>query len=385
MGASSTSLAGLLSISASTIQSQDYGVQGGVKISSYPIFPSPQFTLSSYSGQTQSQPIFSIFNNDFAFNVLTIDNQGGVYAASSIQATTFIGSGANLTSGTIPDTALTSGVSSTGVAGRFVKYGSNGSLSASTGSFTNVISAGTSTFSNITASSSSLPVLNLITTASNRDPGNTFSISNTSGQVSTYFYPGGIGLATTVDFTTNITIDAASGISLQNGPTLGVGNTTLGSGYLRHSSSLSIAIGDNITASGGINLGTSLATTNILGSTVLQGNTFFYQPAASAVNATASLNASTVLLGIITSTTAATVTLTLPTGTNFENAINTYSTAKPVSSAFDFSIINTGTNNLTVASAAGWTLVGSMTISASTSGSFRSRKSAANTFTLYRL
>jgi hypothetical protein len=281
------------------------------------------------------------------------------------------------------DSYLVSGVSSTGSAGTLVKYGTNGSISASTGSFTNVIATGSSLFSNITASSSSIPTLNLITTASNSSQ-NVFTISNPSGQIWTYFSPGSINIADS-SFTTNITIDATAGLSLQNGPTLSVGNSNLGNGYLRHTSNLAFSIGDNITASGGIKLGTSVSTINMLGTIVHQGNTYGYQPAASAVNATASLNASTILLGIITSTTAASVTLTLPTGANFENIINTYLTPPPVNTAWDFNVINTGPNILTLATATGWTLTGQMTVSASTSARFRARKSATNTFTLYRV
>jgi hypothetical protein len=302
--------------------------------------------------------------------------------------------GSNMVAGTILDSALSSGTSSAGASNNIVKYGNNGSLTAGsggfittgTGSFSNISTTGSSIFSNITASSvySLGPVLNLISTASNSSQ-NILTLSNTSGQYSVYMGPGAINLTNLSDYTTNITIDGTSGISLQNGPTLNVGSTYIADGIIRYSPGQSLAIGNNITASGGINIGTSVATTNILGVTVFQGNTFQYQPAASAVNATATLLASTVLLGIITSTTAAAVTLTLPTGTNFENAINTYLISKPVSSAFDFSIINTGPNTVTLATATGWTLVGSMITSASTSGRFRARKTATNTFTLYRI
>jgi hypothetical protein len=53
--------------------------------------------------------------------------------------------------------------------------------------------------------------------------------------------------------------------------------------------------------------------------------------------------------------------------------------------AFDFAIINTGPNTLTVGTAAGWTLVGTMTVLTNVSARFRARKTGAGAWTLYRL
>lgn len=109
----------------------------------------------------------------------------------------------------------------------------------------------------------------------------------------------------------------------------------------------------------------------------------FLQPTPVAVNATATLTADQLTAGIITSTTAAAVTATLPTGAltepGFSNLFNDY--------AFRWSVINTGgTNAFTLAAAAsGHTLVGSGTVAASSSATFITRRTAANTFVTYRI
>jgi hypothetical protein len=57
-----------------------------------------------------------------------------------------------------------------------------------------------------------------------------------------------------------------------------------------------------------------------------------------------------------------------------------------VDEAFDWYVINTGaTNAFTVAAGTGHTLVGSGTVALSSSGAFRTRKTAANTFVTYRI
>lgn len=105
------------------------------------------------------------------------------------------------------------------------------------------------------------------------------------------------------------------------------------------------------------------------------------QAAPAAVNSTATLTAAQLLGGLITSTTAAAVVGTLPTGTLLDAAADL-----ATDEAFDWSVINTGaTNAFTVAAGAGHTVVGNMVVALSTTGRFRSRKTAANTFVTYRL
>jgi hypothetical protein len=100
-----------------------------------------------------------------------------------------------------------------------------------------------------------------------------------------------------------------------------------------------------------------------------------------ALNATGALTAAAMLSGIVTSTTAAAVTGTMPTGTVLDAAA-TFA----IGDAFDWSVVNTGgTNAFTVAGATGNTLVGSGAVAALNSHQFRTTKTAANAFITYRI
>lgn len=103
-----------------------------------------------------------------------------------------------------------------------------------------------------------------------------------------------------------------------------------------------------------------------------------------ALNATGNLTVAMIMSGIVTSTTAAAVTATPPTGTLIDGA-----TQFAIGDSLDFSVINTGGANAFTISVgggvAGITLVGNMAVAASSSGRFRVRKTAAATFTIYRL
>lgn len=100
-----------------------------------------------------------------------------------------------------------------------------------------------------------------------------------------------------------------------------------------------------------------------------------------AVNTTATLTIAQILSGIITSTTAAAVTGTLPTGTLSDAAGETQE-----DEGFEWVVINTGgTNAFTVQANTDHTLVGAGAVAANTSGRFVTRKTAANTFVTYRV
>jgi hypothetical protein len=76
--------------------------------------------------------------------------------------------------------------------------------------------------------------------------------------------------------------------------------------------------------------------------------------------------------------------LTLPTVADLEAAV---SSASKVNAAFDFFVVNIdgGTDDVTVATATGWTLVGTMQVDNATSGHFRARKTGDGTWTCYRI
>jgi hypothetical protein len=69
---------------------------------------------------------------------------------------------------------------------------------------------------------------------------------------------------------------------------------------------------------------------------------------------------------------------TVPTGTALNAVV-------PTGDAIDWTFINTGNQTVTITQATGHTLVGTMTIAAGGSASFRTRISAANTAITYRL
>jgi hypothetical protein len=106
----------------------------------------------------------------------------------------------------------------------------------------------------------------------------------------------------------------------------------------------------------------------------------YNQAAPAAVNTTATITAANLKTGIITSSTAAAVTMTLPTGTDIEAGFSGIYTGM----TFEFSVINTGPDTLTVG-ANGNTTVGSLTVATGTSARYALRRTGGNAFTLYRL
>ena len=104
------------------------------------------------------------------------------------------------------------------------------------------------------------------------------------------------------------------------------------------------------------------------------------QIAPGVLNTTGTLTAAMIQAGIVTSTTAAAVTATLDTGTIMDAAAD-----MAINDSFDWAAIATGANAFTVTAAAGHTLVGSGVVATVTSGHFRTRKTAVNTFITYRL
>lgn len=106
-----------------------------------------------------------------------------------------------------------------------------------------------------------------------------------------------------------------------------------------------------------------------------------FQPTPGTLNSTGALTIALCLGGIVTSTTAAAVAGTLDTGTVCDAALSL-----AVGDCFDWSVINTGASNaFTVTAATGHTIVGAAVVALSTSGRFRTVKTAANTMVTYRL
>jgi len=116
---------------------------------------------------------------------------------------------------------------------------------------------------------------------------------------------------------------------------------------------------------------------------------YFFKRVANAVNATATLTVAQLRGGIITSTTAATVTMTMPTGTVLDTAgTGLAATTLPTNATIQFTIKNTGaTNAITVAVATGVTnggVAADLTIAASATATYQLTKTTTNTFVLYK-
>jgi hypothetical protein len=107
-----------------------------------------------------------------------------------------------------------------------------------------------------------------------------------------------------------------------------------------------------------------------------------YAPAPTAKSAAATLTAAELQTGIL-STTGTTYTITLPTGT----AIDAGFTSVPTTGiGFDWYVVNTATGIITIAvGASGMTSLGALTVAIGASAHFRFRRTAANTYVLYRL
>ena len=105
-----------------------------------------------------------------------------------------------------------------------------------------------------------------------------------------------------------------------------------------------------------------------------------YAPAPASVNSAETLT-NAKIQGQIISTTGTTYTVTMPLGTTLE----TLATWGTTNISYDFYVVNTATGIITMAVNTGVTSLGLLTIAAATSAHFRIRRTAANTFVLYRL
>ena len=106
-----------------------------------------------------------------------------------------------------------------------------------------------------------------------------------------------------------------------------------------------------------------------------------YAPAPASISTTATLTNANIRAQII-NTTGTTYTVTMPLGTTLETLASWATTGI----GYDFYIVNTASGTITLdATEVGVTSVGTMTIATGVSAQFRIRRTAANTFVVYRL
>lgn len=132
-----------------------------------------------------------------------------------------------------------------------------------------------------------------------------------------------------------------------------------------------------------VGIGTTSPTVplDVAGAAEFGGVVYRNQPAQTSKAAAATLTIAELLTGIVQYTGAA-ANLTLPTGTAIEGGVPA---TFPVNMSFDVSVINTGSGAATIVTNTGLTLVGSMVVTNGTSAMFRVRKTATNTYTVYRI
>jgi hypothetical protein len=105
-----------------------------------------------------------------------------------------------------------------------------------------------------------------------------------------------------------------------------------------------------------------------------------WAPAPASISTTATLTNADIQ-GQIINTTGTSYTVTMPLGTTLETLVTWAAT----NLGYDFSVINTASGTITMAVNTGVTSLGGLTIATGVSAQFRIRRTAANTFILYRL
>lgn len=140
-------------------------------------------------------------------------------------------------------------------------------------------------------------------------------------------------------------------------------------------------IGANVDALVAFTSGTERVRIDTTGNLQMQtGAVMPYAPAPASISTTATLTNANIQTQII-NTTGTSYTVTMPLGTTLETLASWATT----NLSYDFYVINTASGTITIAANTGVTTLGGLTIATGVSAQFRIRRTAANTFTLYRL
>jgi fibronectin-binding autotransporter adhesin len=227
----------------------------------------------------------------------------------------------------------------------------------------------------------------------------TFTFPNASGTLAllsgTQTFSGSTTFSSTFTLsgtTTNISLGTSqSSGTMTMGGTAGTGTITLG----RSTGAQTLSLAGGATTSGttktvdigtagvsgsitNINIGSAVA--GALGTISINEQFVIAQPTPASISTTATLTNANIQAHII-NTTGTSYTVTMPLGTTLETLVAWVS----VDMAYDFTIINTASGTITMAVNTGVTSLGGLTIDTGDSAQFRIRRTAANTFVLYRL
>jgi hypothetical protein len=175
--------------------------------------------------------------------------------------------------------------------------------------------------------------------------------------------------------------------------TTGFGNTFIGTSGTYQSAGYYVTTGNNNTVIGGYNGnngGLDIRTAsnyivlsdgdgNVRATYNATGVGFYIQATPTSKAAVATLTAAEVLTQIL-NTTGTTYTVTMPLGSDLDTGTG----GMPTDTAFNFTVINTASGTITMAVNTGITSLGSLSITTGTSATYKIRKTAANTFIMYR-
>jgi hypothetical protein len=334
-------------------------------------------------------------------NMFTAATAGGTYniaTSSASSGTKAINIGTNGTTGSTTTIIIgtTAGTTPTIALNGAVTLGTTGLLGPATMAAFNTVSTnlsigGAATTLNLGASTGTLTIGNATITGTNA------TALNLNG-ATTITVAGSTATTGNLLNTTQTTLNIGGAAT-----TLTLGNTATGAQTVSMftastgAGTYNFATGANTTASKTITIGNagSAGTTNInIGTQAAAGTQNIFlngnvnkKQTANALNTSGTVTAALINGGIVTSTTAAAVTGTLDTGTAMDAAF----TSLVVGMSIEWSVVNTGTNNFTVAAAAsGHTVVGNMVVYVPSativgSGRFLSTRTGTATWVTYRI
>ena len=279
----------------------------------------------------------------------------------------------------------------TGIQGQTGLQGISGTIYTTSTQLLNDISDETGTGSLVFGTSPTIatPVIDSPQASSVSSTTTTNPYSNvTTGYIrlGTGLTSGRVNIAEGTTFAGRVDIAAASTSAHTVAISTGAGTTnkTIDIGTLRTGGTTAITLGSSSGATSTITLnGTTLSGGDFVSTS---GLTYVLQPTPTNLNVTTNpITFAQIVTGIMTGTPTGAITWTLPTGTLMDT---NDSASNPNNGSFDWYVINlsaTAGATITIAAGTAHTVVGNMVVAISSSGHFRSRKTASNTWVTYRI